>query len=246
MNDRLELVAHRGSSYLAPENTLGALALGWQETHTCEIDVRPTLDGRLLVIHDASTLRTTGVELVVAQHALSDLQRLDAGSWKGPAWAGEKLPSLDEAIAALPADKCLLIEVKAGPQVVPELTRVIRASGKEMQIMLHSFDLATCAAARAAFPHLDVALLIAFEASPSTWPATLDRAIDDARDPSLTGINVNDVSFLSDAVPRIHAAGLTVRVWTIDDAADAVRLLAWSVDGLITNRPAWLRSQLDS
>ena len=118
-------IAHRGSSYLAPENTLASLKLGWEETTICEVDVQPTQDGDLLVIHDDSTRRTTGVDFAVAEHALSELQQLDAGSWKGIQWKAEKLPSLEEAIDAMPPDKKLLIEIKAGPEVIPEFTRVV-------------------------------------------------------------------------------------------------------------------------
>ena len=245
LHPALEIIAHRGNSQRAPENTLAALALGWKETTTCEVDIRPTLDRRLLVIHDASTLRTTGTDLNVAQHPLGCLQLLDAGSWKGPAWAHEKLPTLDEAIAAIPPGKRLLVEIKAGPEVVPELTRVIRASGREQQIALHSFDLSTCIEARKAFPDLPVYFLLAFTADPESWQPALGAAIQHALRAGLNGINVNDVPFLDAAVPQIHAADLSVCVWTIDDRIAAKRLVAGGVDGLITNRPGWLKSQIE-
>ena len=105
MDWRVEIIAHRGSAHLAPENTLGAFQLGWQETTICELDVRLTADGRLVVIHDDTTKRTTGADLKVAERTLSELQRLDAGFGKGEKWSGEKLPSLEDVIAAMPADK---------------------------------------------------------------------------------------------------------------------------------------------
>ncbi|HEY9012790.1 MAG TPA: glycerophosphodiester phosphodiesterase family protein, partial [Devosia sp.] len=126
----VEFIAHRGSSFLAPENTLAALRLGWSETTTCEVDVRATGDGRVIVIHDETTLRTTGADLVVAQHTLEQLQQLDAGKWKGAEWKGERLPSLAEAIEAMPRDNRLLIEIKGGPGIIPELARVVRESGR--------------------------------------------------------------------------------------------------------------------
>ena len=84
---------------------------------------------RLRPTHDRNRLFDCGALVE------GELQQLDAGSWKGLPWKGEKLPSLEEAIAAMPADKRLLIEIKGGPEVIPELTRVIRASGKEKQIV---------------------------------------------------------------------------------------------------------------
>jgi glycerophosphoryl diester phosphodiesterase len=245
----VEIIGHRGSSRLAPENTLASLKLGWRETTTCELDIHPTLDGRLLVIHDASAKRTTGTDFAVAKHTLHELQRLDAGSWKGPRWKGEKLPSLKEAIAAIPAGKRLLIEIKAGPEVIPELARVIRASGKGKQLLLHSFSYPACVAARKAFPDIPVYLLIAFERDPliRAWWPSLDKAILKAKTARLAGINVNDAALLqAAAIQKIHMAGLKVHVWTVDRVSDAKRLLDRGVDGLITNRPGWLKAQLAS
>jgi len=249
MKPGAEIIGHRGSSRLAPENTLASLKLGWRETTTCELDIHPTFDGRLLVIHDASTKRTTGTNFAVAKHTLHELQRLDAGSWKEPRWKGEKLPSLKEAIAAIPTGKRLFIEIKAGPEVIPELRRVIRASGKEKQLLLHSFSRPVCVEARKAFPNIPVYLLIAFERDPFIrvrWP-TMDKAILKAKTARLAGINVNDTALLqAAAVQKIHSAGLKVHVWTVDQVNAAKRLLDRGVDGLITNRPGWLKARLAS
>jgi len=243
----VEIIGHRGSSYLAPENTLASFQLGWQETTTCELDIQPTLDGRLLVIHDDSTQRTTGVDFKVAEHSLGELQRLDAGSLKGARWKGEKLPSLEEVIAAMPADKRLLIEVKIGPAVMTELARVIRASGKEKQLLIHSFVYSTCVETRKAFPHLPVYLLIAPRQNPrtGTWSPSIDRAILKIKKAGLDGIGANNTALVNaSALQKIHSAGLKLNIWTVDRVAEAKKLIDLGVDGLITNRPGWLKAQL--
>src|SRR5580692_1298254 len=97
----VEIIGHRGSSYLSPENTLAAFKLGWQETTTCELDVQRTLDGRLAVIHDDSTKRTASVNFKVSDHSMGELQKLDAGFFKGVRWKGERIPALVEVIAAI-------------------------------------------------------------------------------------------------------------------------------------------------
>jgi glycerophosphoryl diester phosphodiesterase len=244
-----EIIGHRGSSHLAPENTLASLNLGWQETTTCEVDIHATLDGRLLLIHDATTQRTTGINLNVREHTLDELQQLDAGSWKGPQWQGEKLPSLDEAIAAMPEGKRLLIEMKTGLGVIPELSRVIQASGKEEQLLLQSFFSPACVEFRKAFPNIPVYLLIAATQEPTTraWWPPIDEAVSKTKAAGLDGININDTALLDDAaVQKVHAAGLKIYVWTIDQIRDAKRLLDLEVDGLITNRPGRLKAQLAS
>ena len=131
----VEIIAHRGASFEAPENTLASFKLGWTETQTVELDVWPTSDGKLLVIHDGNTQRTTGVDRNVTDHPLAELSQLDAGSFKGAKWSAEKLPSLQDVLAAIPPGRRLLIEIKTGAEVIAELRREVDASGKWDQIL---------------------------------------------------------------------------------------------------------------
>src|SRR5580698_8356847 len=102
----MEIIAHRGSSFEAPENTLAAVNLAWrQRADAVEIDVHLSRDGRLVVIHDSNTRRTTGVNRKVARQTLAELHALDAGRWKGLTWLGEKIPSLEEVLASVPPGK---------------------------------------------------------------------------------------------------------------------------------------------
>ncbi|MEI9999480.1 MAG: glycerophosphodiester phosphodiesterase family protein [Verrucomicrobiota bacterium] len=239
----MDFIAHRGSSFLAPENTLAAFRLGWQETATCELDLRATRDGRLIVVHDASTRRTTGVDWLVAEHTLAELRNLDAGVWKGVAWAGERLPALEDVLAAMPAGRRLLIEVKAAP--VAALMRVVRQSRREAALALQSFDLAACAEMKRSLPEVPVFGLVAFRQENGTWSPSLAHLLDVITAAQLDGIAVNDAAPLdAAAVAELHARGLRVKVWTIDDPARARGLAALGVDGLITNRPGWLRAQV--
>lgn len=245
-SSQVEWIAHRGSSQLAPENTLAAFRLGWQETMTCELDIQPTGDGKLLVIHDASTKRTTGVDRQVADCPMSELQELDAG-FQDARWKGEKLPSLEAAIAEMPVGKRLLIEIKAGPEVVPELERVIRASGKEDQVLLQSFDFTCCVAARKAFPALPVYWLGVFaqDRPPGEWACFIDDRVEKARESAFDGLALNDTPLMKAAdVEKIHAAGLNLAIWTVDEVGNARRLIDLGVKTIITNRPGWLKAQL--
>jgi glycerophosphoryl diester phosphodiesterase len=244
---RVEIIAHRGSSRLAPENTLASFKLGWRETTTCELDIQATLDGRLVVIHDDSTRRTTGAPWKVSEHSLSELRQLDAGAFKGGRWKGEKLPSLAEVIAAMPFNKRLFIEIKAGPEAVPELARVIRASGKGKRLRLHSFSHPACVEARKALPRIPVYLLIASRRNPltGTWSSSIDEAIGKSRKAGFDGIGANNTALVNaSAIQKIHANGLKLNIWTVDRVNEARKLIDLGVDGLITNRPGWLKAQL--
>src|SRR5262245_24319538 len=124
-----EIIAHRGASHDAPENTLAAFKEAWkQKADGGELDIFLTGDGKIIVIHDSNTKRTTGVDRKVAEHTLEELRKLDSGRWKSERFAGEKLPTLSEMLATAPKGKKVYIEVKGGPEIVPELNRVLKAS----------------------------------------------------------------------------------------------------------------------
>jgi glycerophosphoryl diester phosphodiesterase len=122
----VEIIAHRGASYDAPENTLTAVQLGWQQqADGVEIDIKLSKDGHIVAFHDHGTARTTGANHTLAELTLAELRDLDAGSWKNARFAGERIPALEEILAIIPPGKRLFIEIKAGPDIVPELKRCI-------------------------------------------------------------------------------------------------------------------------
>ena len=109
----VEIVGHRGASHDAPENTLAAIRLAWEQgADAAEFDVYLSKDGKIVVIHDKDTKRVAGVDRPVVGQTLDELRRLDVGKWKAPKFAGEKLPTLNEMLATVPAGKRVFIEVK--------------------------------------------------------------------------------------------------------------------------------------
>src|SRR5438034_6344625 len=110
----MKIIAHRGASHDAPENTLAAVHLAWQQNaDAVEIDVHLSKDGKLVVIHDATTKRTCGVSHKVRELTLAELKSLDAGKWKGRQWVGETIPTLDEVLDIVPKGRGLVIEMKS-------------------------------------------------------------------------------------------------------------------------------------
>lgn len=248
-----QIIAHRGASADAPENTLAALRLGFEQgADAVECDVHLTRDGHAVLLHDASTLRTTGVDGFVANRTLAELRRLDAGSWRGTSWKGEKIPALAEVIALLasqPADRRLVIEIKCGPVILPEIERLrllAREIVSDARLVIIAFDRAVAAEAKRRIPSVEVYQLAAWEqdVATGTWP-DLEKLIANARADGLDGLNLNHRFPIDPAfVERVHAAGLKLGVWTVDDPALARRLADAGVDAITTNRPGWLRSRL--
>ncbi len=129
----MEIIAHRGASHDAPENTLAAARLAWaQSADALECDVQLTRDGRLAVIHDHDTRRLAGVTGRVAEITLAELQRLDVGRGRGPEFAGERIPSLEALLAVTPPKRRVFVELKGGPELVPPLVSALNlgSSGK--------------------------------------------------------------------------------------------------------------------
>src|SRR4051812_19201695 len=112
----VQIIAHRGASHDAPENTLAAVRLAWaQHADAVEVDVHLTRDWRLAVIHDPDTRRTGDEVCVVADSTLAELQRLDVGQWKDPRFAGERIPTLEDVFGSVPDGKRTFVELKSGP-----------------------------------------------------------------------------------------------------------------------------------
>lgn len=245
----VEFIGHRGASFDAPENTLASFRQGYQQqADACECDIHLTQDGRIVILHDADTARVTGTKLAVAAQSLATLQTLDAGQWgkwKGSAYS-EKIPLLADALAVVPAGRRFFIEIKVGPEILPELERVVRASGvSAAQLPLITFDLETARAAKRRLSAHEVCWLV--DHPKVGRGPEIAELIRKAKEAGLDGLDLS-FRFPIDAafVKEVHAAGLKLYVWTVDDPVVARAQATAGVDGLTTNRPGWLRKQLNT
>jgi glycerophosphoryl diester phosphodiesterase len=244
----VEIIAHRGASADAPENTLSAMKLAWEQAaDAIELDLWLSKDNKLVVFHDADTKRFEERARTISSLTLAEARQLDVGAWKGPQFKGETVPSLESILATIPPGRRAVLELKCGPEILPELRRVlegVRRAPDELAII--SFNLATLKASKVLFPEIDHYLLHGYEKDKATgcYPE-LEPLIRTCREAGFEGLNLHfdwpiDRSFVS----SVHAAGLKLLVWTVDDAAVARRLAEAGVDAITTNRPQWLRRQL--
>ncbi len=98
----VEIIAHRGASFLAPENTMASVMLGWEKNADVEVDVYLTKDNRIVAIHDETTERTAGTDVNVAESTSDELRKLDVGSFKYEEYAGEQIPFLADIVETNP------------------------------------------------------------------------------------------------------------------------------------------------
>ena len=159
------IVAHRGASEDAPENTLPAFRLAWEQgADAIEGDFYLTTDGQIVCIHDADTQRVAGTKLVVKNSTLAELRKLDVGAWKGQQWAGTQIPTIGEVLAVVPKGKRIYVEIKGGEAMVPRLLEEIGKSGLSAeQVVIISFDSEAIAAVKAGAPQYKAYWLSGFK-----------------------------------------------------------------------------------
>ena len=251
----LEIIAHRGESADAPENTLAAFKLAWErKVTTVELDVHLTKDGVAIVIHDFDTKRVAadGVKKVIKETNFADLRQLDVGTWKDKKFAGEKLPTLDESLATIPSSGKIFIEIKVGPESIPAVKKAIETCGKKPeQLVIISFNADTVAAAKKAMPHIKAYYLSSFKQDKKSekWAPSAEALIKKAKEIKADGLNVaatTGVKIDREFVEKVKKAGLGIYVWTVDSAELGKELQEAGVEGITTNRAAWLRDQLKS
>lgn len=247
----VQIIGHRGASHDAPENTLSAFKLGFEQNADAnELDVCFSMDGQVVVIHDKDTQRTAGIRMVVREQPLEILRELEVGKfgkWKEKGEFTEKIPLLSEVLAIVPDKRSLIIEIKCGPEILLPLKRVLDQSGKHPeQTMIIGFDYETVKEAKKLFPDRRVLWLCAWREDKVTrQQPDIAVIIDKAKRAGLDGLDLDCKAPIDRAfVSKVKQAGLSIYTWTVDDLETARKEMEAGVDGITTNRPGWLREQL--
>jgi glycerophosphoryl diester phosphodiesterase len=242
-------IAHRGARHVAPENTLAALRAGIERgADMVEIDVQRTKDGRLVLMHDRDLVRTTNVEKVfpkkksydVADLTWAEVRKLDAGAWKRAKFAGERVPTLKQAIRLVYRERAgLLVEIKSPrlyPGIESKVSNALRgvdgylgwALGND-KLTVQSFDYDAAELFKEMEPRVPVALL--------GTPAVADLpALARWADEVSARHKTIDERYVS----AVHAMGMDCTVWTVDNEDNMNASLDKGVDGVVTNKPITL------
>ena len=229
------IVAHRGYSQIAPENTVASCNASRGYADMVEFDVRPTQDEWLVLMHDATVDRTTSGVGSVQDLTLGQLRTLDAGSWFSPAFAGERVPTMSEAILAILPDMVPFIERKSG--TVDQYLEVLSALRCANDVIIISFDWSFLADVEARDSTIITGAL-------GSNDLTSD-AINNIESLGIDFIDWQHSTITADVVNQSHAAGLELWVWTANDAARIQQLLDMGVDGITTDNPELARQLRD-
>lgn len=241
---RILVIAHRGDSKVAPENTLPAFELAVRGgADLVELDYHHSSDGVPVVIHDGTLDRTTdavkrwgGSKIAVNKRPLAELRQLDAGTWFDPRFADAKLPTLAEALAVIQNGSMTLVERKGGDPAT--CVALLKQHGLLDRVVVQSFDWDFLTGCHALAPELVLAAL----GDKELTAEKLDQIV-------ATGARVvawDDKSTNASTIAAIHARQWKAWVWTVDDPKRVEQLVEAKIDGIISNRPALTRQTVDA
>jgi glycerophosphoryl diester phosphodiesterase len=244
------IIAHRGASGHAPENTLAAFRLAWtQGADGIEGDFHLTKDGHIVCLHDADTKRTAagGIMKNVRESTLEELRQLDVGSWKDPSFQSERIPTLAEVMSVVPAGKKFFLEVKCGPEIVTPLLAALEAGPlAREQVTVISFNENVVRQFKSEAPHWRASWLVDIQPDaggapqPPVFPLieALGRLSADA-----TGLQA-DETLDARYFGELATAGIEAHIWTVNSPAAARRFVSFRVNSITTDVPGALRQAL--
>jgi len=238
----MKIIGHRGASYNAPENTIASAKLAFENrADGIEIDIRMTGNNKIVVFHDENTSRLSSKSRKIATNTLEQLKTIDIGEWKGPQWKGTHIATLEEMLAEIPPKKKTLIEFKCDIGAIGELKKLLDVFNRNQDIAIVSFDLRTLKLAKQKIPEVD---LYWIHDLPELDSYLTDWIIDKSLKEGIKGLMFSESTIDEDIIQAAQEVSLDVYSWTINSAVVARQFAKWGLNGIITDRPGWLRNQL--
>ncbi|MBT3265901.1 hypothetical protein HN371_02055 [Candidatus Poribacteria bacterium] len=236
-------IAHRGSPVSAPENTLAGYAHALDaHVDMIEVDVRVTVDGRVVLLHDGSVDGSTDGTGDVSTLTFDEVRALDAGAHRGSEFAGQRVPTLTEAIDASRGRAMLNLDIKDEAAIAP-MAHDLRAANALQDVVVTGCTEAWASLVHAEEPALPVFLNMDAElasAAVDGSDALTREGLSRALAAGLRGLNFHHQHVTTDLIRHAHARGVAVWTWTVDDPARVRELRAWGVDAVTSNDPATL------
>ena len=230
------IIAHRGSSAHAPENTLAAFELAVEQgADGIELDAKLSADGHVIVIHDATMDRTTGAHGRVKDMTLEEMRALDAGSFFAEKFKGEKIPLLEEVFDKVGKRTFINVELTnySTPRdhLVESVCILVKKFGLQKHVLFSSFLASNLSKAHSYLPEVPTGLL-ALGGLPGSWARSFGFAFGkyDALHPNLRDVTQQQIYYVHRLQRRIH-------VWTVNKEDDMHRLFKWGVDAIFTDDP---------
>ena len=235
LEDDVVVIAHRGAAAVAPENTLASVAMALEQgADIVEIDVQETADGEVVVIHDADLMRVGGDPMRVWEATIDEIRAVDVGSWFGPAFAGQRVATLEEVLLACRGRAMVDIELKFyghDELLAHRVANIVDSTDMRDQVMAMSLNSEQAKRMKSLRPEWDVGLLTA-------------KAMGDLTTTDFDFLAVHVGIAKPAFIRRAHNAGKEVFVWTVNDRLNMSRMMSRGVDGVITDHPGLAKEVL--
>jgi glycerophosphoryl diester phosphodiesterase len=241
---RTRVIAHRGFSGAAPENTIAAVQAAVDvRADMVEIDVTLSADGHIVVIHDQTLDRTTDGSGEVSQFTLAELKQLDAGTWFNPSFAGERISTLEEVFAEVKGRILLNVEIKSeavARGVVGKVASAIREHGMIDQVVVSSFSPAALEEMHSIAPEIRTAVLY------NTKVHQGRDAVEIVTDLGASVFNIKRQRLTRKMLRRCREHDIPVGIYTVNEPRRMRRLVKRDVDAIFTSHPDRLLQILSS
>lgn len=240
-------IAHRGASADAPENTMAAFKLAWEQgADGIEADFFLSADGHVVCIHDKNTKKTGSGNLEVGKSTLKQLRALEYGAWKNPEFKGEPIPVLADVLDAIPEGKWFFLEIKDTGKIVQPIAEILRAKNADKErLVIISFHAEVIQACREILPEYRACLLSGLKNF--NQPGQAEKFAAQVRSSGSQGLAYKEhESIPADWLSDVAGEGGILASWTINTPASAMRAIGRGVDFIITDRPAALRREVEA
>ena len=245
------IVAHRGASGDAPENTLPAFRLAWEQgADAIEGDFHLTGDGEIVCIHNSSTGSVAERDVIVSGSTVKELKQLDVGAWFGKQWTGTTIPTLAEVLDTIPKGKGIFLEIKSGSDILSKLFESLQHSGMaSSQIVIISFYPDVISQVKRQAPAIKALLLSKFTQDERTGLLTpsSDEVLARLQRAQADGFSSQAHACIDESfVRKLLDAGYEYHAWIVDDLKTAKKFQRFGAISITTNLPEYLREQLFS
>ncbi len=235
LEDNVQIIAHRGSSKAAPENTMAAVRQAIEDgTDWIEIDVQETADGHVVVLHDSDFMKLSGMNLKIWDATLADLKDIDIGSWFAAEFKDQRVPTLAEVLDECKGKAGVVIELKYyghDQQLEQRVAEIVETHDMVTSVEIMSLKLDAVHKMKSLRPDWTVGLLMSVSAG-------------DLKDSGADFLAVNASFANRSFVSSAHDMNKKVYVWTVNDAPTMSAMIGRGVDGLITDKPALVKTVL--
>ncbi len=253
LNHTTKIVAHRGASYKAPENTIASFKLAFEEhTDFIEGDFWMTKDNEIICIHDPHTKRVTNkkIKLNVISSTLHDLKQLDVGSWKGSEYGGSSIPTIQEVLQIIPQDKGIFIDVKDEREIfMQKLSEIVKQSSVPSEsFRIIAFNPDTIRLSKKYLPEIKTYWLFGWYFSKTKYAVSLAqrKLIKTLEALECDGVDLYAAPYIDKKlVEYLRKNNLDFCAYNVENQQAALKLITLGADALTTDSPWMIRQVME-